>query len=154
MSECKACFIPVPSHSDRHLLLSAPSSASILSLQRLLGPSISKTCNHDGGMQRSYCIHLRFATFLHLCCYLQFWKSNAMFWCDYCKVWMNDNPATKATHEAGMKHKDMVARSKFPICSASHNTCTDCLVLKHANELSSCLRAYRVTTNAAEAGPS
>ena len=35
-----------------------------------------------------------------------------MFWCDYCKVWMNDNPATKATHENGLKHKDMVARSK------------------------------------------
>ncbi|KAL3138161.1 hypothetical protein ABBQ38_005388 [Trebouxia sp. C0009 RCD-2024] len=33
-----------------------------------------------------------------------------MFWCDYCKVWMNDNPATKATHENGLKHKDMVAR--------------------------------------------
>lgn len=44
---------------------------------------------------------------------LQFWKSNAMYWCDYCKVWMNDNPATKATHEAGMKHKDNVARSKY-----------------------------------------
>lgn len=44
--------------------------------------------------------------------WLQFWKSNAMFWCDYCKVWMNDNPATKATHENGLKHKDMVARSK------------------------------------------
>lgn len=35
-----------------------------------------------------------------------------MFWCDYCKVWMNDNPATKATHENGLKHKDMVAKSK------------------------------------------
>ena len=49
---------------------------------------------------------------------LQFWKSNAMFWCDYCKVWMNDNPATKATHEAGMKHKDNVARSKSLSLSA------------------------------------
>ena len=25
---------------------------------------------------------------------------------------MNDNPATKATHENGLKHKDMVARSR------------------------------------------
>ncbi|DBA86891.1 hypothetical protein WJX79_010006 [Trebouxia sp. C0005] len=40
----------------------------------------------------------------------EFWKSNAMYWCDYCKVWMNDNPATKATHENGLKHKDMVAK--------------------------------------------
>lgn len=43
-----------------------------------------------------------------------------MFWCDYCKVWMNDNPATKATHEAGMKHKDNVARSK-PLILVLHN---------------------------------
>ena len=35
-----------------------------------------------------------------------------MYWCDYCKVWMNDNPATKATHENGIKHKDNVDRSK------------------------------------------
>ena len=46
----------------------------------------------------------------------QFWKSNAMYWCDYCKVWMNDNPATKATHENGLKHKDMVAKSKQALC--------------------------------------
>ena len=26
---------------------------------------------------------------------------------------MNDNPATKATHENGLKHKDMVARSEL-----------------------------------------
>ena len=45
-----------------------------------------------------------------------------MFWCDYCKVWMNDNPATKATHEAGMKHKDMVARSRS---STMHALCID-----------------------------
>lgn len=36
-----------------------------------------------------------------------------MFWCDYCKVWMQDNPSAKATHERGMKHQENVARSKF-----------------------------------------
>lgn len=34
-----------------------------------------------------------------------------MYWCDYCKVWMQDNPAARATHEKGVKHKDNVARS-------------------------------------------
>ncbi|CAL8468419.1 g7959 [Coccomyxa elongata] len=38
------------------------------------------------------------------------WKSNPMFWCDYCKVWMQDNPSAKATHERGMKHKENVAK--------------------------------------------
>lgn len=35
-----------------------------------------------------------------------------MYWCDYCKVWMQDNPSSKATHERGLKHKENVARSK------------------------------------------
>ena len=43
---------------------------------------------------------------------LQFWKSHAMHWCEYCKVWMNDNPATKATHENGLKHKENVSKSE------------------------------------------
>eukprot|EP00891_Asterochloris_glomerata_P003314 jgi/Astpho2/3314/gw1.00054.114.1_t len=33
-----------------------------------------------------------------------------MHWCEYCKVWMNDNPATKATHENGLKHKENVSK--------------------------------------------
>lgn len=45
---------------------------------------------------------------------VQFWKSNPMYWCDYCKVWMQDNPQARATHEKGIKHKDNVARSDFP----------------------------------------
>ena len=44
---------------------------------------------------------------------MQYWKSNPMHWCDYCKVWMQDNPGARATHEKGVKHKDNVARSKF-----------------------------------------
>ena len=42
----------------------------------------------------------------------QKWKSNPMHWCDYCKVWMQDTPTAKSTHERGMKHKENVARSK------------------------------------------
>ena len=44
----------------------------------------------------------------------QYWKSNPMFWCEYCKVWMQDKPSARATHEKGIKHKDNVARSKSP----------------------------------------
>ena len=35
-----------------------------------------------------------------------------MHWCDYCKVWMQDNPSSRATHERGEKHQNMVARSE------------------------------------------
>ena len=35
-----------------------------------------------------------------------------MFWCEYCKVWLQDNASAKATHERGMKHMDAVAKSK------------------------------------------
>ena len=44
----------------------------------------------------------------------QRWKSNPMFWCEYCKVWLQDNPSAKTTHERGMKHTDAVARSTAP----------------------------------------
>lgn len=36
--------------------------------------------------------------------------SNAMHWCDYCKVWMQDTTVAKATHERGAKHQENVAR--------------------------------------------
>ncbi len=35
-----------------------------------------------------------------------------MFWCDYCKVWMQDNPHAKAVHEKGIKHQERVEKSK------------------------------------------
>ena len=41
----------------------------------------------------------------------EFWKSNANYWCDICKVWMTDNVSTRATHEKGIKHKENVAKS-------------------------------------------
>ena len=61
-------------------------------------------------------------TDLQGCCALQYWKSNAMFWCDYCKVWMQDKPAARATHEKGIKHKDNVARSACPSPASSAST--------------------------------
>jgi len=70
-------------------------------------------------------------------CIVQKWKSQPMHWCapahrgrcaiiirtgahrdthgrrrcDYCKVWLKDNPAAKAVHERGQKHTDAVAQS-------------------------------------------
>jgi U1 zinc finger len=35
-----------------------------------------------------------------------------MYWCDYCKVWMNDNPNARATHEKGIRHKENVEKSE------------------------------------------
>ena len=49
----------------------------------------------------------------------QYWKSNPMFWCEYCKVWMQDKPSARATHEKGIKHKDNVARSESPLHAAA-----------------------------------
>ncbi len=54
-----------------------------------------------------------------------------MYWCDYCKVWMNDNPATKATHENGLKHKDMVAKSKQALYLPAAS-CAACTGLKNS----------------------
>ncbi|CAG9463455.1 unnamed protein product [Pedinophyceae sp. YPF-701] len=34
-----------------------------------------------------------------------YWKSNAMHWCEYCKVWLQDNVVAIQRHEQGMKHK-------------------------------------------------
>jgi hypothetical protein len=46
----------------------------------------------------------------HACHHPQPWrKSNANFWCEYCRVWMADNAQVRAIHEAGAKHKDNVA---------------------------------------------
>lgn len=43
----------------------------------------------------------------------EYWKSHAMHYCELCKVWLNDNPATKATHENGLKHKENVAKREW-----------------------------------------
>lgn len=48
-----------------------------------------------------------------VCSAWQYWKSNPMYWCDYCKVWMNDNPNARAVHERGIKHKENVEKSKY-----------------------------------------
>lgn len=61
----------------------------------------------------------------------EFWKSNANYWCDICKVWMTDNVSTRATHEKGIAHKDNVAKSELlffgtPTSHASANQIHSC----------------------------
>jgi hypothetical protein len=46
---------------------------------------------------------------------MQFWKSNAMHWCDLCKCWMNDTKAAKLNHERGAKHQENLARSELSV---------------------------------------
>lgn len=45
---------------------------------------------------------------------LQYWKSNAMYWCDLCKCWMNDTKAAKLNHERGAKHQENLEKSELP----------------------------------------
>ena len=45
-------------------------------------------------------------------CDVQAWKSNPHYFCEICRVWMNDNPSARATHEKGAKHQDGLARSE------------------------------------------
>ncbi|KAG2426298.1 hypothetical protein HXX76_013055 [Chlamydomonas incerta] len=33
------------------------------------------------------------------------WKSNAMYWCDVCKCWLNDTKAARLNHERGAGHQ-------------------------------------------------
>jgi len=40
----------------------------------------------------------------------EFWKSNANYWCELCKVWMTDKQSTRATHEAGIKHQELLQK--------------------------------------------
>ena len=40
----------------------------------------------------------------------EFWKSSNKFWCEYCKVWMADNPTAKRIHEQGSKHRENMER--------------------------------------------
>lgn len=40
----------------------------------------------------------------------EFWVSQAKYWCDLCKCWMNDTPAARLAHERGSGHKIAVQR--------------------------------------------
>ncbi|KAF9356675.1 hypothetical protein BGX26_004911 [Mortierella sp. AD094] len=40
----------------------------------------------------------------------EYWKSNAKFWCRFCKIYITDNKSTRNIHDSGTKHKENVER--------------------------------------------
>ena len=38
------------------------------------------------------------------------WRSNKMYWCEFCKVWMQDKLTIRTKHDQSDKHKDNVQR--------------------------------------------
>lgn len=41
---------------------------------------------------------------------LQYWVSQGNKWCDTCKIYISNNPASIRNHEIGQRHKDSVAK--------------------------------------------
>lgn len=39
----------------------------------------------------------------------QYWVSQGNKWCDFCKIFISNNPSTIRNHELGQRHKDNVA---------------------------------------------
>ena len=44
----------------------------------------------------------------------EFWVSRSKFWCEYCKVWLDDSKNARARHEDGERHKAAVAQRVGP----------------------------------------
>ncbi|EPS71571.1 hypothetical protein M569_03188 [Genlisea aurea] len=40
----------------------------------------------------------------------EYWVSQGNKWCDTCKIFISNNPASIRNHELGQRHKDNVAR--------------------------------------------
>jgi WW domain-binding protein 4 len=40
----------------------------------------------------------------------EYWVSHSKHWCELCKCWLNDTPASRAHHERGSGHKLAVQR--------------------------------------------
>ncbi|KAK8921813.1 hypothetical protein KSP39_PZI020382 [Platanthera zijinensis] len=41
---------------------------------------------------------------------MQYWVSQGNKWCDFCKIYIANNPVSIRTHELGLRHKDNVAQ--------------------------------------------
>lgn len=39
----------------------------------------------------------------------EYWKSQAKFWCKFCKIYVTDNKISRQNHDNGKKHKDNVS---------------------------------------------
>lgn len=40
----------------------------------------------------------------------QYWVSQGNKWCDFCKIFISNNPTSIRNHELGQRHKDSVAK--------------------------------------------
>jgi len=41
---------------------------------------------------------------------LQYWVSQGKKWCDFCKIFIANNPLSIRTHDLGQRHKDNVTK--------------------------------------------
>ncbi|KXZ54557.1 hypothetical protein GPECTOR_4g622 [Gonium pectorale] len=51
----------------------------------------------------------------------EYWKSNAMHWCDICKCWMNDTKQAKLNHERGAQHQAKLANKLRDMARKAEN---------------------------------
>ena len=42
--------------------------------------------------------------------YFQYWVSQGNKWCDFCKIFISNNPSSIRNHELGQRHKDNVSK--------------------------------------------
>ena len=42
--------------------------------------------------------------------YFQYWVSQGNKWCDFCKIFISNNPSSIRNHELGQRHKDSVSK--------------------------------------------
>lgn len=50
-----------------------------------------------------------FFHFLFFFYYFQYWVSQGNKWCEFCKIFISNNPSSIRNHELGKRHKDNVA---------------------------------------------
>ena len=48
--------------------------------------------------------------FFYFILYFQYWVSQGNKWCDFCKIYISNNPSSIRNHELGTRHKDSVAK--------------------------------------------
>ncbi|MQL85931.1 hypothetical protein Taro_018452 [Colocasia esculenta] len=70
------------------------------SLHRIPMAHTHKLCNTEN------VLHL---SLLLACICIQYWVSQGNKWCDFCKIYIANNPLSIRTHELGKRHKDNVA---------------------------------------------
>ncbi len=96
-----------------HVAALAPSRYLVLCVSALLGEQLSKPRPANSGQTSGAALmgpSLR--RFKHAFLHSVSLHSQKKHWCEYCKVWMQDNPHSRMVHEQGVKHKEAVTRSE------------------------------------------